>query len=108
VALVVVNTVFWGLAIRQVTPGGSVQYNLQFVLKLGTNPYFILAMVSALAATLVQYYARATLGLAKGGLFYSLGTVALVFTSYFAFGEKFTWENALGIILIMVGTVLVT
>ena len=108
VGLVVVNTICWGLAIRQISPGGNVQYSLAFLWRLGTNPYFILAMLSAVAATVVQYCARASLGLAKGGLFYSVGTVALILTSYFAFGERFTWTNALGVILIMSGTVLVT
>ena len=105
IILVVLNTLFWGYAINQV---GTIHYDLSFIWKLGTNPWFILAISTSLVSTFVTYYARSTLGLAKGSLFYSLGTVALILTSYAAFHETFTLRQGIGVVAIMVGVVLVS
>ena len=105
VLLVILNTWLWGTAINGL---GQFQMSLSFVWRLGTNLYFVLAMLTALSATVVTYYARASLGFAKGSLFYSLGTVALVLTSYYLLHERFTFTQGAGIALIMVGVVLLS
>lgn len=105
IVLVVLNTLFWGYAIKQT---GQIDFSLTFLWRLGTNPWFILAIFTALVSTVVTYAARQSLGLAKGSLFYSLGTVALVITSYAVFGERFTWTQGIGVALIMIGVVLVS
>ena len=105
ILFVVLNTWLWGLTINQI---GQMQLSATFFTRIIATPTFDLAMIAALSATFVTYYARASLGQAKGSLFYSLGTVALVATSYYTLGERFTMSQALGIVLIMAGVVLVS
>ena len=98
-----VNTVFWGYSIKAV---GRFQVSADFLWRLGTNPWFILAMAAALSSTVITYYVISTIGIAKGRLFLTTGSIAVVITSYLVFGEKFTYENMLGVAMVLIGAAL--
>lgn len=103
VGLVVINTVAWGFAIKQV---GTFGLNLAFLWKLGTNPFFIVALLTALVGVLATYVGRASIGLGKASLFYGVGTMATVITSHLVFGEKFDSYQIIGAAMVMAGAVL--
>lgn len=105
VLLTIFNTIFWGYSIQSV---GAFTMSISFLLKLGTNFWFILAMISALAATIFTYYILATIGIAKGRLFLTTGSIAVIITSYFVFHEQFTQKSWIGIILVLIGAVLLS
>lgn len=98
-----VGTLFWGYAVRSV---GKFQLNTDFLWRLGTNPWFIFAMLSALSGTVVTYYVIAALGVAKGRLFLSVQSIAILVTSYFVLGEQFTTYNIAGVVLVLIGALL--
>lgn len=87
---------------------GGFQLSAQFLWKLGMNPWFLMAMGSALAASLVSYFVIASIGIAKGRLFLTTANVAYLVTSYFVFGEKFSPDNLLGVAFVLVGASLLT
>ena len=103
VGITVVNTVAWGFAIRQV---GAFDFSLSFVWKLGTNLYFLAAVFTALVGVFVTYVGRYSIGLGKAGLFYGVGTIALILTSHLVFGEKFDNLQIIGAALVLGGAVL--
>ena len=102
-ALSALNTIFWGYSIKAV---GKFQLTLNFLLRLGTNPWFILAMATALSSTVITYFVISAIGIAKGRLFLTTGSIAVVITSYLVFGEYFTYENMLGVALVLIGAAL--
>jgi drug/metabolite transporter (DMT)-like permease len=85
---------------------GDFSLSLSFLWRLGTNPYFVVAMLTALAGVVVTYVGRSSIGLGKAALFYGVGTIALVVTSHVAFGEKFDAIQIIGAALVLSGTIL--
>jgi len=98
------NTLFWGYAVRNV---GEPSFNFGFLLKLGFNPFFLLALLTALCSTLVSYSILSSLGIARGRFFVATTYIAVVVTSVIFLGEKLTVKEYLGVALILAGTILV-
>lgn len=103
VVLSVINTLAWGYAIKEV---GAFSFTPQFLWRLGTNPYFIAALLTALVGVVATYVGRSSIGLGKASLFYGVGTISIVLTSHLVFGEKFDNYQILGAALVMGGSVL--
>ncbi len=98
------STLCWGNVIKEV---GAPNFTLRFLLTLVLNKYYIMAMASALMASMIRYSVLKEMGVLLGGFFLSLSTVAIILTSIFILGEKITPRSWMGIALIMIGIILV-
>ncbi len=98
------STLCWGKVIKEV---GDPTFTLRFLLTLVLNKYYIMAMFSALMASMIRYTVLKEMGVLLGGFFLSLSTVAIILTSVFILGEKITPRSWVGIALIMIGIILV-
>ena len=94
----------WGNVIKEV---GAPQFTLRFLLTLGLNKYYMMAMASGLTASIIRYAVLKEMGVLLGGFFLSLSTVATILTCVFVLGEKITPRSWVGIALIMIGIILV-
>jgi len=94
----------WGNVIKEV---GAPNFTLRFLLTLVLNKYYIMAMASALMASMIRYTVLKEMGVLLGGFFLSLSTVATILTCVFILGEKITPRSWVGIALIMIGIILV-
>jgi len=101
--LAALNTLFWGLCIREV---GSPSMSLDFLFKLGFNRFFILALASAFIASLLTYSVLASLGVMRGRFFLATGAIATILVAHFILGERMEPIHWLGIGLILIGALL--
>jgi drug/metabolite transporter (DMT)-like permease len=101
--LAFVNTIFWGFAIKSI---GTPAISLSFLFKLVFNPWFILAMFSALSASLLTYGILFSLGVARGRFFVSISFIATILAAVLVLHENFDLKQGLAMILILIGAVL--
>lgn len=101
--LAAINAVFWWYCIREV---GDPQMTMSFLFKLTFNKWFILALASAFAASLLSYAVLSALGVIAGRFFLTIQMVAIVLTGVFVLGERPSWEQWAGIVLIIAGGLL--
>ena len=106
VLLSVVNTVFWFYAIKQV--GSPNITSLSFLLKLGFNPFFLCAISSALAISVVSYYVLYAIGIGAGRAFLTIGLVATIITSTVLSGQKPSNLEIVGFVVVIIGTLLIS
>jgi len=102
--LAAVNAVCWGYAIREV---GDPQMTLNFLFKLIFNKWFISALASAFAASLLSYIVLKEMGVLTGRFFLSLGMIATILACTLVLGEKLTLKEWVGIALILAGVLLI-
>jgi drug/metabolite transporter (DMT)-like permease len=103
--LSVINTIMWFYTLK--TVGKPALFDPKFLIKLAFNPYFILALLSALAASVAGYYVVYTLGVGAGRLFLSVGLVATVATATLLLGERLSNLQLVGFVAIIVGAILI-
>jgi drug/metabolite transporter (DMT)-like permease len=102
--LTALNTISWGFAIREV---GDPQLSLDFLLRLVFNKWYILALASALVASILSYAVLREMGVLVGRFFLSLSMVAVVLASTLVLGEKLTSKEWIGVTIIMIGVLLI-
>jgi drug/metabolite transporter (DMT)-like permease len=95
-----VNALFWGLCIKDVEVP---VLSIGFLLKLILNKFFILAMFTAFAASLVRYAVVQDMGVFRANFFLTMSSVTIILVSVLVLGEKITLWHCFGIVLIMLG-----
>ncbi len=103
-AFTVLNAICWKKVQVSI---GQFQLNLPFLWKLTFSRYFIIILAVALANVFVTYYIQAIMGVGKGQFFLYFGNVVLIIANY-RLGEKFTRNQVIGAVLIVVGSVLLS
>jgi len=98
------NAICWGFAVREV---GDPQLSLDFLLRLALNKWYVLALASALVASLLSYAVLREMGVLAGRFFLSLSMVATILACTMVLGEKLTLKEWVGVVLIIVGAVLI-
>jgi drug/metabolite transporter (DMT)-like permease len=98
------NTISWGFAIKEV---GDPQLSLDFLLRLVFNKWYVLALASALVASILSYAVLREMGVLLGRFFLSLSMVAVILASTFVLGEKLTSKEWIGVTIIMIGVLLI-
>lgn len=98
-----VNAIAWGYVIKEV---GDPELNINFILRLVFNKYFILAMASAFTASILSYAIIREMGVLVGRFFTSLNIIATILACLFVLGEKITLIEMIGMALIMVGAII--
>jgi multidrug transporter EmrE-like cation transporter len=66
----------------------------------------VLALASALVASILSYAVLREMGVVVGRFFLSLGTVAIVLVGTLVLGEKLMVKELVGVALIVAGTIL--
>jgi undecaprenyl phosphate-alpha-L-ara4N flippase subunit ArnE len=102
--LTALNTISWGFAIREI---GDPQLSPEFLLRLIFNKWYLLALASALVASILSYAVLREMGVLVGRFFLSLSMVAVILASTFVLGEKLTSKEWIGVAIIMIGVVLI-
>jgi drug/metabolite transporter (DMT)-like permease len=102
--LTALNTISWGFAIREV---GDPQLSLDFLLRLVFNKWYILALASALVASILSYAVLREMGVLAGRFFLSLSMVVMILAGTLVLGEKLTLKEWVGMFLILAGSLLV-
>jgi drug/metabolite transporter (DMT)-like permease len=102
--LTALNTISWGFAIREV---GDPQFSLDFLLRLVFNKWYILALASALVASILSYAVLREMGVLVGRFFLSLSMVVMILAGTLVLGEKLTLKEWVGMFLILAGSLLV-
>jgi len=102
--LTALNAIAWGFCIREI---GDPQLSLSFILKLLFNRWFILAMTSALTASLLSYMVLRKMGVLVGRFFLSLGAIATILACTLVLGETLKIREWIGIAFIIVGIILI-
>jgi drug/metabolite transporter (DMT)-like permease len=102
--LTALNTISWGFAIREV---GDPQLSLDFLLRLVFNKWYILALASALVASILSYVVLREMGVLAGRFFLSLSMVVMILAGTLVLGEKLTLKEWVGMFLILAGSLLV-
>jgi drug/metabolite transporter (DMT)-like permease len=73
-----------------------------------THPlHILLALASALVASILSYAVLREMGVLVGRFFLSLSMVAVVLASTLVLGEKLTSKEWIGVAIIMMGVVLI-
>jgi drug/metabolite transporter (DMT)-like permease len=101
--LAAINTIAWGFCIREV---GDPKPSIEFLIKLAFNRWFILAMASALTASILSYIVLQRMGVLAGRFFLTLQMVTTILVAYLVLGERLSLWKWIGIVTIMVGVVL--
>ncbi len=101
-ALTAVNTVFWGLAVKQLK---GLNFSAGAIAKMAMNHSFDLAMISGLLASVASYYLLSEMGLTSGRFFSAIGFVAVVATNYTVFKDHPNPVTWLGVGLVLGGVV---
>ena len=102
--LAAVNTVAWGFAIREV---GDPKPSIEFLTRLVFNKWFIAAMASAFAASILSYIVLQRMGVLAGRFILATQMVATILAAYLVLGERLSLQGWIGIALIIAGTLLV-
>jgi drug/metabolite transporter (DMT)-like permease len=102
--LTALNTISWGFAIREI---GDPQLSLDFLLRLVFNKWYILALASALVASILSYAVLREMGVLVGRFFLSLSMVVMILAGTLVLGEKLTLKEWVGMFLILAGSLLV-
>jgi drug/metabolite transporter (DMT)-like permease len=102
--LTALNTISWGFAIREV---GDPQLSLDFLLRLVFNKWYVLALASALVASILSYAVLREMGVLVGRFFLSLSMVVMMLAGTLVLGEKLTLKEWVGMFLILAGSLLV-
>jgi drug/metabolite transporter (DMT)-like permease len=102
--LTALNTISWGFAIREV---GDPQLSLDFLLRLVFNKWYVLALASALVASILSYAVLREMGVLVGRFFLSLSMVVMILAGTLVLGEKLTLKEWVGMFLILAGSLLV-
>jgi uncharacterized membrane protein len=102
--LTALNTISWGFAIREI---GDPQFSPDFLLRLVFNKWYVLALASALVASILSYAVLWEMGVLVGRFFLSLGVVATILAGTLALGEELTPKEWAGVVLIIIGILLV-
>ncbi|MEM1983069.1 MAG: hypothetical protein QXZ63_05345 [Sulfolobales archaeon] len=98
-----INTIAWGFVIREL---GDPKLTIEFVIRLVFNKYFILAMVSAFAASVLSYVILREFGVLAGRFFLSLSTVAIIIASIIVLRESYDLKTWIGVSLIIIGSLI--
>jgi drug/metabolite transporter (DMT)-like permease len=77
------------------------------LLRLVFNKWYLLALASALVASILSYAVLKEMGVLVGRFFLSLIIVAVILASMFVLGEKPTSKEWIGVTIIMIGVVLI-
>jgi len=102
--LTALNTISWGFAIREI---GDPQFSPDFLLRLIFNKWYLLALASALVASILSYAVLREMGVLVGRFFLSLSMVAVILASTFVLEEKLTSKEWIGVAIIMIGVALI-
>jgi drug/metabolite transporter (DMT)-like permease len=102
--LVGLNTLFWGRAIEEV---GHPAVSLKFLYTLLFNWWFILAMVSGFSVSILSYWLYADMGVMLGRFFMTLSVIAIVIVGTLVLKESINIEQAVGMVLIILGALLI-
>jgi len=95
-----VNVLSWGYCVRDL---GNPVLSWSFLLKLVFNKFYILALGSALGASLLKYGLVHSMGVLKTGYFLMTSTVVSVLVAYIFLGERLTLLDWIGVGLIIAG-----
>lgn len=96
------NTISWGFAIREV---GDPQLSLDFLLRLALNKWYVLALASALVASILGYVVLREMGVLVGRFFLGISVVTTILASTLVLGEKISLKEWIGIALVLAGIV---
>jgi drug/metabolite transporter (DMT)-like permease len=102
--LTALNTISWGFAIREI---GDPQLSLDFLLRLVFNKWYVLALVSALVASILSYAVLREMGVLVGRFFLAISAVTTILAATLFLGEKLTLKELIGVTIIMIGVVLI-
>ena len=102
--LVGLNTLFWGLTLKEV---GQPEISLKFFYTLVFNRWFILAMASGFSVSILSYWLYADLGVMLGRFFMTLSAIAIIIVGALVLKESINTEQAIGIVLIILGALLI-
>jgi len=102
--LVGLNTLFWGWAIEEV---GQPIVSLKFLYTLLFNRWFILAMASGFSVSILSYWLYADMGVMLGRFFMTLSAIAIVIVGALILKESINIEQAVGMVLIILGALLI-
>lgn len=103
-SLAAVNAVCWGYVTKEVS---NPKLTIDFLLTLAFNKYFIMAMTSALTASLLSYAVMSEMGVLGGRFFISLSTVATILACVLILGERLDPRGWVGVALIITGVMLI-
>jgi drug/metabolite transporter (DMT)-like permease len=98
------NAVLWFEAIKHV---GTPSFTLDFLFKLGLNPFFLSAIFTALCTSVLSYWVLYSLGIGAGRLFLEVSVIATVLTSQFLLKQGLSQWQVIGFVAIMAGVLLV-
>jgi drug/metabolite transporter (DMT)-like permease len=101
--LAALNTYAWGLCIREV---GEPYSKVDFIFRLIFNRWFILAMASAFAISLLSYIVFRRVGIIVGRFLLTIQLVITIIVAHQVFNESISTRDLLGIILIIMGIIL--
>ena len=101
--LAALNTYAWGLCIREV---GGPYSKVDFLYKLVFNRWFILAMASAFAISLLSYVVLRRVGIIVGRFLLTIQLITTILVAHYVFGESISSKDFLGMIIIMIGIIL--
>ncbi|MEM0482792.1 MAG: hypothetical protein QXM16_07920 [Nitrososphaerota archaeon] len=104
VGLVGLNTMFWGMAVREV---GQPEVSVRFLINLFFNRWFILAMATGFTVAVLSYWVYSAMGVMLGRFFLSISIVSIVVVGYFLLEEVVSIEQWIGIALIISGALLI-
>lgn len=102
--LVGLNTLFWGWTIEEV---GQPTVSLKFLYTLLFNRWFILAMASGFSVSILSYWLYADMGVMLGRFFMTLSAIAIVIVGALILKESINIEQAIGMVLIILGALLI-
>ena len=95
-----VSILCWGYCIKDV---GLPVLSLGFLIKLAFSKFFIMAMGLGFIAALLKYFIVQDLGVLKASFFLMTSSIAIILVSVFLLGEKITFWNCFGIVLVLSG-----
>jgi len=102
--MVGLNTLFWGLAVREV---GEPALSVRFLVTLFFNRWFILAMLTGFAVAVLSYWVYNILGVMLGRFFLSSSIAAMILVGYFVLKEPVSASQWIGVLLILMGALLI-
>lgn len=103
-ALSAVDAVAWGFAIREV---GDPHLSLDFLLKLITNKWYLLAMSMGFAISILSYAVMREMGVLMGRFFLMLSIAAVVLACTLVLGETLSLREVIGMALIIAGVLVI-
>jgi drug/metabolite transporter (DMT)-like permease len=99
-----INTVAWGLCIREV---GDPKPSIEFLIRLVFNKWFIPTMASEFTASILSYIVLHRMDVLTGIFFLSIQMIAMILTAYLVLRERLPLRKRVGVLMIFTGVVLI-